>query len=58
MTDEKLSGTKDAPEPRISFRVEQVEISWLPVSEASFLLWVLVLLLALWLGIGVALGLV
>jgi hypothetical protein len=58
MTDEKLTSTKDAPEPRISFRVEQVEIRWLPVSEASFLLWVLVLLLALWLGIGVALGLV
>jgi hypothetical protein len=58
MTDEELTSTKDAPEPRISFRIEQVEISWLPVSEASFLLWVLVLLLALWLGIGVALGLV
>jgi hypothetical protein len=58
MTDEELTSTTEAPEPRISFRVEQVEISWLPVSEASFLLWVLVLLLALWLGIGVALGLV
>ncbi len=58
MTDERLTSTKDAPEPRISFHVEQVKISWLPVSEASFLLWVLVLLLALWLGIGVALGLV
>ena len=58
MTDEKLTSTKDTPEPRISFRVEQVEISWLPVSEASFLLWVLVLLLAVWLGVGVALGLV
>lgn len=40
------------------FRVEQVEISWLPVSESAFLLWVLVLLLAVWLGIGTALGLV
>jgi hypothetical protein len=39
-------------------RNEPVEISWLPVSEAAFLLWVLVLLLAVWLGIGVALGLV
>jgi hypothetical protein len=55
--DSKLTDAKVAP-PRIWFRVEQVEISWLPVSEASFLLWVLVLLLALWLGIGVALGLV
>lgn len=43
---------------RVWFRVEQVEIRWLPVSEAAFLLWVLVLLLAVWLGIGVALGLV
>jgi hypothetical protein len=43
---------------RAWFRVEQVEVSWLPVSEGAFLLWVLVLLLAVWLGIGVALGLV
>jgi hypothetical protein len=43
---------------RAWFRLEQVEISWLPVSEAAFLLWVLVLLLAVWLAIGVALGLV
>lgn len=43
---------------RVRFRVEQVEITWLPVSESAFLLWVLVLLLAVWLGIGVALGLV
>jgi hypothetical protein len=35
-----------------------VEIKWLPVSESAFLLWVLVLLLAVWLVIGVALGLV
>jgi hypothetical protein len=43
---------------RAWFRIEQVEISWLPVGEAAFLLWVLVLLLAVWLGIGAALGLV
>jgi hypothetical protein len=43
---------------RIWFRVEEVEIRWLPVGEAAFLLWVLVLLLAVWLGIGVALGLI
>jgi hypothetical protein len=42
----------------IWFRVEQVEIRWLPVSESAFLLWVLVVLLVVWLGIGVALGLV
>ena len=33
-------------------RIEQVEISWLPVSESAFLLWVLVLLLAVWFGVG------
>ena len=43
---------------RISFRVEEVEISWLPVGEVAFLLWVLVALLAAWLLVGVALGLV
>lgn len=47
------------PEPQgISFRVEEVEISWLPVGEVAFLLWVLVALLAAWLVVGVALGLV
>ena len=44
-------------ERRFTFRIEQVEISWLPVSEAAFLLWVLVLLVAVWCGIVVALGL-
>jgi hypothetical protein len=39
-------------------RVEQVQLSWLPVSEAAFLLWVLVLLLGVWFGLGLALGLV
>jgi hypothetical protein len=43
---------------RAWFRLEQVEIRWLPVGEAAFLLWVLALLLAVWLGIGMALGLV
>jgi hypothetical protein len=43
---------------RTWFRIEQVEINWLPVSESAFLLWVLVLLIVVWLGIGVALGLV
>ena len=40
------------------FRVEEVEIRWLPVGEAAFLLWVLVVLLVAWLLVGVALGLV
>jgi hypothetical protein len=39
-------------------RIEQVEVSWLPVSESAFLLWVLVLLIAVWFGVGAALGLV
>jgi hypothetical protein len=43
---------------RTWFRIEQVEIKWLPVSESAFLLWVLVLLLAVWFAIGVALGIV
>ena len=46
------------PARRAWFRVEEVEIRWLPVGEGAFLLWVLVLLLVVWLGIGVALGLV
>lgn len=47
-----------APVRRAWFRIEQVEISWLPVGEAAFLLWVLVLLLGVWFGIVFALGLV
>jgi hypothetical protein len=31
------------------FRVEKVELPWLPVSEAAFLLWVLALLVLVWL---------
>lgn len=45
-------------EQRIWYRVEEVEIRWLPCGEAAFLLWVLVALLAAWLLIGVALGVV
>jgi hypothetical protein len=52
---EPASKQREAP---VSFRIEEVEISWLPVGESAFLLWVLVLLLAVWLGVGVALGLV
>ena len=49
--------SRQQSERRFWFRIEQVEISWLPVSEAAFLLWVLVLLVAVWCGIVVALGL-
>jgi hypothetical protein len=41
---------------RTWFRLEQIEIKWLPVSEPAFLLWVLALLLIVWLAIGVTLG--
>jgi hypothetical protein len=53
--------TRKAEAKRVKYvwvRIEQVEISWLPVSESAFLLWVLVLLLAVWFGVGFALGLV
>jgi hypothetical protein len=43
---------------RTWFRLEQVEIKWLPISESAFLLWVLVMLIVVWLAIGLALGLV
>ena len=43
--------------PKVWFRVEEVEISWLPVSESAFLLWVLVMLVAVWVGVAAALGL-
>jgi hypothetical protein len=53
--------TRKAEAKRVRYvwvRIEQLEISWLPVSESAFLLWVLVLLLAVWFGVGLALGLV
>lgn len=44
------------PARRVWFRIEEVEISWLPVRESAFLLWVLVLLLGVWFAIAWALG--
>ena len=58
---ERIQPSEERKSPavrRVWFRVEEVEISWLPVGEVAFLLWVLILLLAVWLTIGVALGLV
>lgn len=58
---ERIEPSEERKSPaarRVWVRVEEVEISWLPVGEAAFLLWVLVLLLACWLGVGLALGLV
>jgi hypothetical protein len=37
------------PARRTWFRVREVELKWLPVSEAAFLLWVLAILLFAWL---------
>jgi hypothetical protein len=37
------------------FRIEEVELDWLPVHESAFLLWVLALLAGIWLAIGVVL---
>jgi hypothetical protein len=33
---------------RTWFRIEPVEIKWLPISESAFLLWVLVLFVCVW----------
>ncbi|HVD26861.1 MAG TPA: hypothetical protein VNB86_12815 [Gaiellaceae bacterium] len=49
--------SKRAPAPKVWFRVEEVEISWLPVSEGAFLLWVLAVLVAVWVAVAAALGL-
>jgi hypothetical protein len=58
---ERIEPSEERKSPAVRdvwFGVEEVELSWLPVSEAAFLLWVLVLLLVCWLGVGVALGIV
>jgi len=42
---------------RAWFRIEEVELDWLPVRESALLLWVLAFLAAVWLVIGVVLHL-
>jgi hypothetical protein len=37
------------------FRIQEVELDWLPIRESAFLLWVLAVLAAVWLAIGVVL---
>ena len=37
------------------FLLEQKALPWLPVSEAAFLLWVLVVLMLAWLAVGLVL---
>ena len=43
------------PRRRTLFVFAQRELPWLPVGEAAFLLWVLVILMMIWLGIGLVL---
>jgi len=43
------------PRRRTWFRIEEVELDWLPVRESAFLLWVLAFLAAVWFAIGVVL---
>jgi hypothetical protein len=42
---------------RVRFFFDRTDLSWLPVSEAAFLLWVLTALLVVWALIGVVLRL-
>lgn len=42
---------------RARFFLDRSELPWLPVSEPAFLLWVLAVLVVVWLGIGLVLGL-
>jgi hypothetical protein len=42
-------------ERRTWFRIHEVELKWLPVSEAAFLLWVLAALVLAWLVIAIVL---
>ena len=46
---EIVERTGEGASRRTWFRVHEVELKWLPVSEAAFLLWVLALLLLAWL---------
>src|SRR5207248_11131200 len=41
---------------RAWFRVEEVQLRWLPVRESAFLLWVLAIFILVWLVIGVVIG--
>jgi hypothetical protein len=41
------------PARRTRFFLTERELPWLPVGEAAFLLWVLVILMIVWLGVGV-----
>ena len=44
-----------APARRTRFFLSERQLPWLPISEPAFLLWVLVLLMAIWVVIGLVL---
>ena len=52
---EILEDADGAHRRRAWFRIEEVELDWLPLRESAFLLWVLALLAGIWLAIGVVL---
>jgi hypothetical protein len=43
------------PAARTRFFLSERELPWLPISEPAFLLWVLVVLMAIWVVIGLVL---
>ena len=43
------------PTRRTRFFLSERELPWLPISEPAFLLWVLVILMAVWVVIGLVL---
>ena len=43
------------PTRRTRFFLSERELRWLPISEPAFLLWVLVILMAVWVVIGLVL---
>jgi hypothetical protein len=48
----------DQPRRVTRFFLREDDLPWLPMSEAAFLLWILVALIAVWLIVGFVLGLI
>ena len=48
-------GVEGAPVKRTWFTTTRPSLSWLPVSEPAFLLWVFALLMVVWLTVGLVL---
>lgn len=57
MQGEILEPDRGAAPKRTWFLLDEVQIKWLPMSEGAFLLWVFVVLVAVWVGIAVLLRL-